>query len=226
MQLGTKATPVALAAALRVTPPQRWAIVSNSKGSVKDLAGKRLAIVKGAGAADPKFVSNVVLAGDLDAQKHFKLVPGAQRGVRPEDAGGQGRRGRARAAGPRAQGRAGALTSSSKVPGAVLVGMRGDADDLTKNLQKLEAVAPFGAFVAVQGQEFEDFRKLVQQRPAPPPARPRRTPPHCGWRRAPVPSGLQPVLPSFADALDVSASSRTTEPVRDRGVTPSVSGKL
>ena len=30
---------------------------------------------QGAGAADPKFVTNVVFAGDLDARKHFKLTP-------------------------------------------------------------------------------------------------------------------------------------------------------
>ena len=43
--------------------------------AVKDLAGKRLALVKGAGPADPKFVTHVVLGGDLDAQRHFKVVP-------------------------------------------------------------------------------------------------------------------------------------------------------
>ena len=41
---------------------------------MKDLSGKRLAITKGAGPSDSKFVSNVIFAGDLDAQKHFKLV--------------------------------------------------------------------------------------------------------------------------------------------------------
>lgn len=204
VQLGAKATPVALAP-LSGDTSQRWAIISNARGSVKDLAGKRLAIVKGAGAADPKFVTNVVLAGDLDARKHFKLTPvpnvesalkmleakGAEAALVPVSHVPQGVR---------------VLFRSSKVPGAVLVGMRGDVDDLTKNLAKLEPVAPFGAFVAVQGKELEDFKKQLQRGPA---------------RRLPVlvdapalrvetkalmdPSALQPVLPSFADALDVSA---------------------
>jgi hypothetical protein len=98
------------------------------------------------------------------------------------------------------------LFSSGKVPGAVLVGMRGDADDLTENLQKLEAVAPFGAFVAVQGKELEDFGKLLQRGP------PRRQPVlvesaalRVDTKALMQPSMLQPVLPSFADALDVSA---------------------
>lgn len=204
VQLGSKATPVALAP-LSGDTSQRWAIVSNAKGSVKDLAGKRLAIVKGAGAADPKFVTNVVLAGDLDAKKHFKLTPvpnvesalkmleakGAEAALVPLSLVPEGVR---------------VLYRSSKVPGAVLVGMRGDEDDLTKNLQKLEPVAPFGAFVAVQGKELEDFKKLLQSGPA------RRQPVlvdvpalRVETRALMEPSALQPVLPSFADALDVSA---------------------
>lgn len=204
VQLGSKATPVALAP-LSGDTSQRWAIVSNAKGSVKDLAGKRLAIVKGAGAADPKFVTNVVLAGDLDAKKHFKLTPvpnvesalkmleakGAEAALVPLSLVPEGVR---------------VLYRSSKVPGAVLVGMRGDEDDLTKNLQKLEPVAPFGAFVAVQGKELEDFKKLLQSGPA------RRQPVlvdvpalRVETRALMDPSVLQPVLPSVADALDVSA---------------------
>ena len=73
VQLGPKATPVAFAA-LSGDTAQRWAVVSNGKGAVKDLAGKRLALAEGAGPSDPKFVSNVIFGGDLDAQKHFKLV--------------------------------------------------------------------------------------------------------------------------------------------------------
>jgi hypothetical protein len=88
----------------------------------------------------------------------------------------------------------------------VLIGMRGDADDLKENLKKLDAVAPFGAFVAVQGKELEDFGKLLQRGP------PRRQPMlvESGSLKVETkafldPQSLQPVLPSFADALDVSA---------------------
>lgn len=205
VQLGPKATPVALAP-LSGETSQRWAIVSLSKSTMKELSGGRLAIVKGAGAAaDPKFVTNVVLAGDLDAKKHFKLTPvpnvesalkmleakGAEAALVPQPLVPQGVK---------------VVFRSSKVPGAVLVGMRGDVDDLKDNLQKLDAVAPFGAFVAVQGKEMEDFRKLLQSGP------PRRQPVLVEGAEFRVetkalmePSALQPVLPSFADALDVSA---------------------
>ncbi|WNG36044.1 phosphate/phosphite/phosphonate ABC transporter substrate-binding protein [Archangium violaceum] len=203
VQLG-KATPVALAP-LSGETSQRWAIISTAKGSVKDLAGKRLAIVKGAGATDPKFVTNVVLAGDLDAKKHFKLtpVPNVESALKMLEA-----KGAEAALVPLAHVPEGVrvLFRSSKVPGAVLVGMRGDEDDLTQNLQKLEPVAPFGAFVAVQAKELEDFRRLLQSGP------PRRQPVlveaptlRVETKALMEPSALQPVLPSFADALEVSA---------------------
>ena len=204
VQLGNKATPVALAP-LSGETSQRWAIVSTAKNSVKDLAGTRLAIVKGAGAADPKFVTNVVLAGDLDAKKHFKLtpVPNVESALKMLEA-----KGAEAALVPLAHVPQGVkvLFRSSKVPGAVLVGMRGDSDDLKENLRKLDAVAPFGTFVAVQGKELDDFGRLLQRGP------PARQPVlvdapalRVDTRSLMEPSALQPVLPSFADALDVSA---------------------
>ncbi len=204
VQLGAKATPVALAP-LSGETTQRWAIVSTSKGSVKDLAGARLAIVKGAGAADPKFVTNVVLAGDLDAKKHFKLtpVPNVESALKMLEA-----KGAEAALVPLAHVPQGVkvLFRSGKVPGAVLVGVRGDTEDLKENLQKLDAVAPFGAFVAVQGRELEDFGKLLQRGPpARQPVLVDAGPLRVDTRSLMEPSALQPVLPSFADALDVTA---------------------
>jgi len=203
VQLGAKATPVALAP-LQGETAQRWAIVSNAKGSVKDLAGKRLALVKGAGAADPRFVTNVVFAGDLDAKKHFKLtpVPNVESALKMLEA-----KGAEAALVPLAHVPAGVrvLFKSGKVPGAVLMGMRGEADELTESLQKLEPVAPFGAFVAPQGREVDDLRKLLAAGP------PRRQPVFADAPALRVearallePAVLQPVLPSFADALDVT----------------------
>ena len=204
VQLGARATPVALAP-LSGETSQRWAIVSNARGSVKDLAGKRLAIVKGAGAADPKFVTNVVLAGDLDAKKHFKLtpVPNVESALKMLEA-----KGAEAALVPLTHVPEGVrvLFRSAKVPGAVLVGVRDDADVLTDNLQKLEPVAPFGAFVALQGRELEDFRKLLQTGPARrQPVLVDAAPLRVETRALMDPAALQPVLPSFADALDVSA---------------------
>jgi len=201
VQLGAKATPVAFAA-LSGDTAQRWAVVSYGKGAVKELAGKRLAIVKGAGPSDPKFVSNVIFAGDLDAQKHFKLVsvPNVESALKMLEA-----KGAEAALVPLAHAPKDAkvLYRSTKVPGALLVTLRGA--DLEESLPKLGAVAPFSAFVKMQGKDFEDFRKLVQQGP------PRRQPVIVDSPSlrvdtdALVTTGeLNPVLPNFTSAMDVS----------------------
>jgi hypothetical protein len=202
VQLGAKATPVAFAA-LSGETTQRWAIISYGKGSVKDLAGKRLALTKGAGPSDPKFVSNIIFAGDLDAQRHFKLVsvPNVESALKMLEA-----KGAEAALVPLAHvpKDARVLFRSTKVPGALLVSLRG-GDELEESLPRLQAVAPFNAFVRVQGREFEDFRKLVQQGP------PRRQPVIVESpvlrvdTDALVTSGeLNPVLPTFTTAMDVS----------------------
>jgi hypothetical protein len=201
VQLGSKAAPVAFAA-LSGDTSQRWAVISYGKGAVKDLSGKRLALTKGAGPSDPKFVSNVIFAGDLDAQKHFKLVsvPNVESALKMLEA-----KGAEAALVPLAHvpKDARVLYRSTKVPGAVLVTLRGA--NLEESLPKLGAVPPFSSFVKVQGRDFEDFRKLVLQGP------PRRQPVIVDSpvlrvdTDALVISGeLNPVLPGFTTAMDVS----------------------
>jgi hypothetical protein len=201
VQLGSKATPVAFAA-LSGDTAQRWAVIAYGKGAVKDLAGKRLAITKGAGPSDPKFVSNVIFAGDLDAQKYFKLVsvPNVESALKMLEA-----KGAEAALVPLSHvpKDAKVLYRSTKVPGAVLVTLK--RADLEESLPKLGAVAPFSAFVKLQPKDFEEFRKLVQQGP------PRRQPVIVDSPTlrvdtdAIVTTGeLTPVLPNFTTAMDVS----------------------
>ncbi|HSP78273.1 MAG TPA: PhnD/SsuA/transferrin family substrate-binding protein [Myxococcaceae bacterium] len=203
-QLGARVSPVAFAP-LSGETRQRWAIISSSKKTVKELAGKRLALVKGAGSVDPRFISNVVLAGDLDARKHFKLVPvpNVESALKMLEA-----KGAEAALVPLAHVPEGmsVLYRSSKVPGAVLVGVRGGAEELQARLSRFTPVAPFGAFVPVQGKEMEDFRRLLLRGP------PRRQPQLVSSPTLRVDAEalvdtrvLQPVLPSFVDALEVSA---------------------
>ncbi|RYZ38068.1 MAG: hypothetical protein EOO71_25575 [Myxococcaceae bacterium] len=204
VQLGAKAEPVAYAPRAGETQ-QRWAIISTQKGSVKDLAGKRLAVVKGAGPADPKFVSHVVLGGDLDAQKHFKLVPvpNVESAVKMLEA-----RGAEAALVPVAHAPKDlrVLFRSGKVPGAVLVELKGSGNSLSQSLSAVGAVAPFDAFTAIPGREFEDFRKLVTQGP------PRRQPvlADAPDLRVETPvlvqsESLGPALPPFTDDLAVTS---------------------
>jgi ABC-type amino acid transport substrate-binding protein len=199
--LGPKATPIAFAS-LSGDTSQRWAVISYGKGSVRDLSGKRLALTKGAGPSDPKFVSNVIFAGDLDAQKHFKLVsvPNVESALKMLEAKGAEAALVPLAHAPK---EAKVLYRSTKVPGAMLVTLRGE--ELEEGLPKLGAVAPFSAFVKVQSKDFEDFRKLVQQGP------PRRQPIIVEAPTLRVDtdalvnsSELTPVLPNFTTAMDVS----------------------
>lgn len=204
VQLGSRATPVAWASRSGETQ-QRWAIVSTQKGTVKDLAGKRLALVKGAGPADPKFVTHVVLGNDLDAQRHFKVtpVPNVESALKMLEA-----KGAESALVPLAHvpKELRVLFRSGRIPGAVLVDLRGNADDLAQALPAVGAVAPFDAFARVQGKDFEDFRKLVTQGP------PRRQPVLAEAPEQHIDVGalvrseeLGPALPSFAGDLAVSA---------------------
>ncbi|MFP2933993.1 PhnD/SsuA/transferrin family substrate-binding protein [Pyxidicoccus sp. 3LG] len=204
VQLGARAKPVAWASRSGETQ-QRWAIVSTQKGAVKDLAGKRLAHVKGAGPADPRFVTHVVLGGDLDAQRHFKLapVPNVESALKMLEA-----KGAEAALVPLAHvpKDVRVLFRSGRVPGAVLVDLKGNEAALSESLGSVGAVAPFDAFARVQGKDFEDFRRLVTQGP------PRRQPVFAEAPELRVDARvlvrseeLGPALPSFAGDLAVSA---------------------
>lgn len=204
VQLGAKAQPVAYAPRAGETQ-QRWAIISTQKGSVKDLAGKRMALVKGAGPADPKFVSHVVLGGDLDAQRHFKLVPvpNVESAVKMLEAKGAEAALVPVAHVPR---EVRVLFRSGKVPGAVLVDLKGGADALSQSLSTVGAVAPFDGFTAIPGREFEDFRRLVTQGP------PKRQPVFADAPELRVEPPvlvrselLGPALPPFAEDLALSS---------------------
>lgn len=206
VQLGAKATPLAWASRPGESQ-QRWAIVSPHKGVVKDLSGKRLALVKGAGPADPKFVTHAVLGGDLDAQRHFKLtpVPNVESALKMLEAKG------AEAAlvpishVPKDKDLR-VLFRSSRLPGAVLVDLRNHKESLDSALSSVGAVPPFESFVRIQGKDFEDFRRLVTQGP------PRRQPVFAEAPELRVDAEvlvraeeLGPSLPSFGADLAVGA---------------------
>ncbi|WP_225411877.1 PhnD/SsuA/transferrin family substrate-binding protein [Stigmatella hybrida] len=202
VQMEEKATPLAFAALAGETA-QRWALISNMKGSVKDLKGKRLALTRSAGGLDAKFVSRVVFGGDLP-EDHFGkpiLVPNVESALKMLEA-----KGAEAALVPLSHvpKDVRVLFRSIKVPGAVLVTLR--PGELAEKLPKLEPVAPFSGFLRVQGKEFEDFRKLVQKGPAPRQPALVESPQLRVDTDALVRSGqLTPVLPSFTSVMDVSS---------------------
>ncbi|MFY1827207.1 PhnD/SsuA/transferrin family substrate-binding protein [Myxococcus fulvus] len=206
VQLGTRATPLAWASRPGESQ-QRWAIVSTHKGAVKDLAGKRLALVKGAGPADPKFVTHAVLGGDLDAQRHFKLspVPNVESALKMLEAKGAEAALVPMSHVPKDK-ELRVLFRSARLPGAVLVDLRNHKDALEQALPTVGAVAPFEPFTRIQGKDFEDFRRLVTQGP------PRRQPVFADVADTRVDAEvlvraevLGPSLPSFTSDLAVSA---------------------
>jgi len=200
-----KGTPVALARRAGAVE-ERWAIVAPTRGAVKDLQGKRLAITKGAGPADVRFVSNVVFAGDLDATRHFKLVPvpnvesalkaveakSAEAALVPAGLVPEGMR---------------VLYRSSPQPAALVVHFKRDEAALVAALGRVQGLAPFEAFTPVAEKELAAFSQRVLK------GAPRRQPQVL---ESPLvrPStealvdlgevGL--VMPSFLEALDVEGA--------------------
>ncbi|WP_426752974.1 PhnD/SsuA/transferrin family substrate-binding protein [Myxococcus sp. Y35] len=206
VQLGAKAKPVAWASRSGDTQ-QRWAIVSLQRGAVKDLAGKRLAHVKGAGPSDPKFVTHVVLGGDLDAQRHFKLspVPNVESALKMLEAKGADAALVPLAHVPKDK-EVRVLFRTGRVPGAVLVDLRNHEAALQGVLGTVGAVAPFDAFARLNDKDFEDFRRLVTRGP------PKRQPVLAESPDLRVDAEvlvrseeLGPALPSFVGDLAVSA---------------------
>ncbi|HLL53030.1 MAG TPA: hypothetical protein VK447_05750 [Myxococcaceae bacterium] len=200
-----KLEPIALGAVQGETHP-RWAVVSTGRGLVKDLRGKRLAIIKGAGPSDAKFVTHAVFAGDLEAQKHFgKLVtvPSVESALKvlevksaeavlipalhaPKDAQ--------------------VLFRSNRLLGAVVVSLRGNrADEFKTALRSLGAVEPFEKFSDASADDVADFRKLIQN--GPPKRQPAmaESPGHkLDTNLLVSPKEIGPRLPSFVESMEIS----------------------
>lgn len=142
---------------------QRWALISRRKGPVNDLRGKRLALTKGAGSYDPKFVTNAIFAGDLNARL-FKLVPvpSVESALKmlevnsaesalvpvahvPKDAQ--------------------VLYRSRAFPAAVVVSFHGKGPEMQAAFHALGKTGPFDKFVAASASEVADLRQLILRGP-------------------------------------------------------------
>lgn len=182
---------------------QRWGVVSRARSNLKDLGGKRLALTKGVPALDQRFVSNVVFGGDLNAQKHFKLVavPSVESALKAVEVKG------AEAAlvplqhVPKSSV---LLYRSGRMPGVVVVSYRGDAAAQQAALIGLTAVRPFDKFVAAKSTELKEIEALIRKGP------PKRVPvvaesPLFRLDTAAL-INLQQVglvLPSFLDSMEI-----------------------
>lgn len=198
-----RASAVALAA-LEGETSERWAVAAPGRGTVKDLAGKRLAITRGTAELHARFASHAVFGGDLDVQKHFKLVtvPNVESALTMVSA-----KGAEAALVPLAHVPKDfrVLYRSSRLPGAVLLALKHEAA-LGGAVAKLRATPPFSAFVPLSERKLTDFNRLVSKGPAPRQPFVVDSPQLYLQTTALIKLGeVGLVLPSFVDAMDVPA---------------------
>ncbi len=141
----------------------RWAVVSSRYATVKELAGKRLAVPRGVRSLDPRFVANVIFVGDVK-DKHVKIVPvpnaeSALAALESKEAEAALVRAGSAPKGARV------IYRSSPLPGTVAVNLRGNAEELSKAFLAMEAVAPISKFVAPRANELESLERLLVQGP-------------------------------------------------------------
>ncbi len=157
--LGPKDEPVAMGVVGGDTH-QRWGVVTAQRGLVKDLNGKRLAVPRGVRSLDAKFVSNVIFVGDLEAERHFKLesVPNAESALKMLES-----KAADAALVPLAHVPEGtrAVYRSARVPGVVVLSLKGDGASVRTAFEGMGAVGPFSGFTAPKERDLRELRDLL-----------------------------------------------------------------
>jgi len=178
----------------------RWAVITQGPSSVVALKRKRLAVIKGVGAQEDKFVRNVVFAGDLP-QNHFTLVPvpSIESALKVLDAGSA-----EAALVPLSKVPQGATVvyRSPRLPAPVAVYVRGSQDTLKRAFAALPAVPPLGGFVP-RADPLPELKRLVRSGPSHLPTLTESTTFHLDFRPAIRDHVPPPVLPNFLDSFDV-----------------------
>jgi hypothetical protein len=139
---------------------QPWAVIARSKTSLKQLNGKRLAVLKGKDGKEADFLSNVIFLGDLSA-KPFKLtpVPNVESALRLLASSGAEATVVPLSHVPKD---ASVVYSSSPIPTAVVMRLKAAGDELD---DAFPAVAPFTRFTQPKAGELEAFSKLLSKGP-------------------------------------------------------------
>lgn len=158
-----KGEPVALGSIAGQTH-RRWVVVARSGNFVKELNGQKLAVPKGAAGQEAKFATNVVFAGDYQANKGFKLVP-----VPAIDSAIKAVESKSAAAALIPQGELPkdfkVIYRSPRIPGAVALSLHGDAAAVRSALLSSGGAAPITKFVEVKAQELDDLKVLFTKGP-------------------------------------------------------------
>lgn len=145
---------------------QRWAVVAPGVDNVAQLAGKRLAVTRGALGMDSAFAANVVFGGDLVAGKHFKIVavPAVESALQMVGAKS------AEAALvplPNVPKGAKVVFRSGRVPGPVVVSFKAVGAPVREALLSLGPIAPLDSFIDAKGNELVDLKRLIAKGPPP-----------------------------------------------------------
>lgn len=151
----------AIAVGLGSAEKGRLQLVAKTKQTVPSLKGARLAVVRGTSGQEGKFLTNVLFAGDLQAQKHFKLVPvpNAESALQALEAGAADA---AVVLSNAAKGLAVAYDGPSFPTAFVVTGKKALPKALQAALLKTP-VAPIERFTASRGDELDAVRALTQR---------------------------------------------------------------
>lgn len=177
----------------------RWAVVTKGPSSIPALKHKRLAVIKGVGAQEDKFVRNVVFAGDLP-QNHFTLVPvpSIESALKILDAGS------AEAALvplPKVPEGTTVVYRSPRLPAPVAVYLHGPEDALKRAFAGLPAVPPLGGFVP-RSDPLPELKRMVHSGPSHLPTMTESTTYHLDFRSA-IRDRVPPaVLPNSLESFD------------------------
>lgn len=178
----------------------RWAVITRGPTSIPALKRKRLAVIKGVGALEDKFVHNVVFAGDLP-QNYFTLVPvpSIESALKVLDAGS------AEAALvplPKVPPGTTVVYRSPRLPAPVALYLHGPEDALKRAFAALPAVPPLGGFVP-RADPLPELKRMVRSGPSHLPTMAESTTYHLDFRPA-IRDHVPPAaLPNFLDSFDV-----------------------
>lgn len=152
-------TPVATAA-LGADERPRWGVVTRGNASLASLAGKRVAVVRGPGSSHAAFLRQAVFGGDLP-EKRFEVVPvpSVESALKVVESGSADA---ALVPVPTVPDGLNVVYRSPRLPGPVMLSLRGDAAALRSAVTSLPAVSPLGAFSAPRGELMSELKRLLK----------------------------------------------------------------
>lgn len=191
--------PTVALASLGGATKRRWVVSAKPGRTMASLLGKPLALTRGAGNADEKFVSNALFDGALVVDKAMKptYAPSVESALKMWSVG---QADSVIVPAPLAPSDGKVLFQSSALPIAAILVAKTRVESVKAALPKLGAVAPFDGFVAGGSDEVAALRRLISSGPAARPPVWAESPPVPLDAKSQVTlKGMSPVFPSFVE---------------------------